>query len=197
MAVQSTQHDAASPVAVRRHRFTVADFYRMGEVGLLAPDVRIELIDGELFEMPPIGPGHAGCVEEFVDILRARLPNTVLVRSQNPLSLGLRTEPEPDLAVVARSTDFYRRRHPAAHDVLLVIEVSDTTLVYDRDVKGPLYARAGIPEYWIVNLVDAQVIVHREPKDGLYATVTTHAAGDALQPLAFPDVTVAVADILG
>jgi Uma2 family endonuclease len=196
MAVETVQQSGTAELQARRVRFSVADFYRMGEVGLIAPGERIELIDGELVKMPPIGPGHAGCVDEFADLLRVRLPASVIVRTQNPIRLHDQAEPEPDIAVVVRRPGYYRAGHPTPSDVLLVIEVADSTLAYDLGIKAPLYAAAGIAEYWIVNLTGQQVIVFREPKDGQYQSEQALTAGDAVRPLAFPEVSIAMSDVL-
>jgi Uma2 family endonuclease len=196
MAVETVQQSGTAELQARRVRFSVADFYRMGEVGLIAPGERIELIDGELVKMPPIGPGHAGCVDEFADLLRARLPASVIVRTQNPIRLHDQAEPEPDIAVVVRRPGYYRAGHPTPSDVLLVIEVADSTLAYDLGIKAPLYAAAGIAEYWIVNLTGQQVIVFREPKDGQYQSEQALTAGDAVRPLAFPEVSIPTSDVL-
>lgn len=179
-----------------RHRFTVEDYYRMAESGILREDDRVELIDGEIIEMPPIGPGHAGTVEELGDLIRSRLPTTARVRTQNPVRLGLRSEPEPDLAVVTRREGYYRQEHPTPADVLLLIEVADSSLEYDRQTKAPMYAHAGIPELWIINLMDRVIEVYREPSAAGYQQVQISRPGDLLAPLAFPDLRIAVNDVL-
>lgn len=183
-------------IPVTRKQFTVDEYYRLGEAGLLAPDERVELVNGELFTMPPIGPGHAGCVDELADLLRARLPDWCLVRARNPLRIGERSQPEPDIAVVHRRPDYYRSSHPTSADVLLVIEVADSTLTYDREIKAPMYAQASIPEYWIVNLVDAEISVYRYPRAGRHQSVQTLVRGDTLQPLNFTEISIAVTAIL-
>ena len=195
MAVESTQQIA--PAGVERWRFTVDDFYRMGEVGILPPEARVELIDGEVIKMAPIGSGHSGSVEYLGHRLRQGVGDAAFVRTQNPIRLGLRLEPEPDLSVVRPRADFYRRSHPAPADVFLVVEVADSTLTYDRDTKGPRYTQAGIIEYWIVDLANDRLVVHRGPVDGVYQDVRILTREDTVQPLAFPELTIAVTDILG
>jgi Uma2 family endonuclease len=195
MAVESTQQIA--PAGVERWRFTVDDFYRMGEVGILPPEARVELIDGEVIKMAPIGSGHSGSVEYLGHRLRQGIGDAAFVRTQNPIRLGLRLEPEPDLSIVRPRADFYRRGHPTPSDVFLVVEVADSTLTYDRDTKGPRYARAGIIEYWIVDLANDRLLVHRGPADGAYQSVEILTREDAVCPLDFPELTIAVADILG
>ncbi|WP_295442081.1 Uma2 family endonuclease [uncultured Thiodictyon sp.] len=146
----STTAEALIPI--RRHRYTVADYYRMAEVGILAPDARVELIDGEVIEMPPIGAPHACVVTELQNLLIAAVGGQALVRVQNPVHLGRHDEPQPDLALVTPPASKYRLRHPRPGDCLLLIEVADTTLRFDRDIKLGRYARAGIPEVWLVDL---------------------------------------------
>ena len=195
MAVESTQQIA--PAGVERWRFTVDDFYRMGAVGILPPEARVELIDGEVVKMAPIGSGHSGSVEYLGHRLRQGVGDAAFVRTQNPIRLGLRLEPEPDLSVVRPRADFSRRSHPAPGDVFLIVEVADSTLTYDRDTKGPRYAQAGIIEYWIVDLTNNRLLVHRGPIDGVYQDIQILTREDTVQPLAFPELAIAVADILG
>jgi len=194
MAVETAQPSQQAPV--ERWRFTVDEYYRMAELGILPPHARVELIDGELIRMPPIGSHHNGSVIGLDEILRELLGRRVTVSVQGPLLLGQYGAPQPDLLVLRRRDDNYRSANPTAADVLLVIEVSESTLDYDRQTKGPLYAQAGIAEYWIVNLVDGQVEVHRDPTPEGYQTTQVLRPGDTIQLLAFPDVTIAVADIL-
>jgi Uma2 family endonuclease len=177
--------------------FTVHEYHRMGEAGILTEDDRVELIHGEIIVMPPIGPEHAGSVDGLGDFLRSKLGPTVIVRGQNPLHLGLRSEPEPDLAVVLRRDDYYRSAHPTAEDVLLVIEIAESSLTYDQKTKSRLYAKAGIQEYWIVDLIHREIVVHRDPSRSRYRTVQQIKPGDTIAPLVFPDVSLAVADLLG
>lgn len=136
----------------RRHRISVEHYYRMAEVGVFAPDERVELIDGEIVDMPPMGPRHAGKLARLVDILSAAVLGRGMVRVQLPLRLGDASEPQPDIAVVLPRADYYEQQHPGAADTFLTIELSDSTLRFDRDVKAPLYAEHGVPESWIVDL---------------------------------------------
>jgi len=184
-------------VQIAKRQFTVDEYYRMGKLGILAPDARVELINGEIVNMPPIGPDHAGSVDGVYRILLTALGDAAMVRGQNPLRLDVGSEPELDITVVRPRPDGYRRSHPTPEDVLLVIEVSESTLTFDRQTKGLLYARAGILDYWITNLVDKQVEVHRDPSPEGYMTVQVLKPGDVVRPLAFPDCDVAVSDILG
>ncbi|HTQ37266.1 MAG TPA: Uma2 family endonuclease [Steroidobacteraceae bacterium] len=152
----------------RRHRITVDEYYRMAEVGLLAPDARVELIDGEIIDMAPIGVDHSSVVGHLEDLFHEAVGRHGLVRAQSVVRLDRRSEPQPDIAVLVRRADYYRRAHPTPADVLLLIEVSDSTLRYDRDVKVPLYARHGIPEVWIVDLRNGQLHLHRSAEGGQY-----------------------------
>ena len=184
-------------VPAERRLFTVDDYYRMAEVGLLKPDERVELIEGEIVKMTPIGPRHAGHVEQLADVFSHALGRAVHIRTQNPLRLGDRSEPEPDMMVLRRAPDFYKSRHPDPSDVHLLVEVADSSLVYDRQTKVPLYARHGIPEVWLVNLVERHIAVYRDPAPDGYRSVSIVRQGGTLRPLAFPDFELAVDEILG
>jgi Uma2 family endonuclease len=187
----------ADPTADLRRRFTVEEYERMGQVGILGEDDRVELLDGEIVAMPPIGPKHASVVDVLTEQLYARLLGRVAIRVQNPVRLLPRSEPEPDVVVARRRRDAYRSSHPTAEDVLLVVEVADSSLVTDRAVKLPIYARQGIAEVWIVDLAADVVHVHRDPDDGAYRDTTTARAGDVLTLALLPDVALPVADLLG
>ena len=137
---------------IRRHRYTVDDYYRMGEAGILREDDRVELIEGEIVDMTPIGSAHASAVARLQRMLERAAGDNAVVWIQNPVRLGSYSEPEPDVALVEPRADFYSTAHPTSADVLLIIEVADASLRYDRDIKIPLYARHGIPEVWLVDL---------------------------------------------
>jgi Uma2 family endonuclease len=151
----------------RPHRLTVHDYYRMGEVGLLSPDDRTELIEGEIIDMPPIGDRHAAVVRLLNTRLVRALGDAAEVSSQLPVRLSLRSEPQPDFAIVKAKQGGYRK-HPLPSDVLLLIEVSDSTLRYDLGKRASLYAAHGIPEYWVFDLQHARVWRHRAPKGSEY-----------------------------
>lgn len=153
---------------VRRHRYTVDDYYRMGEVGILAEDARVELIDGEVIEMPPIGAPHASVVTDLQNRFIATVGQRAIVRVQNPIHLGRHDEPQPDVALVTPPASKYRRRHPEAADVLLLIEVAETSLRVDRDLKLGLYARCAIPEVWLVDLKGGRITRYRHPGEAGY-----------------------------
>jgi Uma2 family endonuclease len=153
---------------VRRHRITVQDYYRMAEVGLLAPDARVELIEGEIIDMPPSGPPHAGIVSLLYGRLFAGANGKAIVRPQLPLRLDDFSEPEPDFVVAKPRSDHYLRSHPVPSEALLVIEVSQSSLRFDRKRKLRLYARHGIPEYWIVDVVKPALHVFHGPQGERY-----------------------------
>jgi Uma2 family endonuclease len=178
----------------RRHRISVEHFYRMAEAGLFAADERVELIQGEIIDMAPIGTRHASCAEQLATALVTSLGARGIVRSQLPVRLGPDSEPQPDLAVVAPRPDRYRANHPGAADVLLLIEISKATLRFDLEVKVPLYARHAIRELWILDLNKNEVHVHEAPRDGAYAMTTTERFGRR-QLAAFPDVTLDLASL--
>ena len=159
--------------AVQRHRFTVEEYARMGDAGIFCEDDRVELIHGDVHEMTPIGPTHAGIVDDLAELLVTRLAGKAKIRIQNPIRLGLHDEPQPDLAVARLRAGHYTDRHPEADDVLLVIEVADSSLRYDREAKLPLYAGAGIPECWLVDVAARTVTVCTEPVADGYSAERT------------------------
>ncbi len=169
----------------------------MGEVGIFDPADRVELLDGEIVTMSPIGPKHAGVVNRIAEHLIVRLAGRATVIVQNPLRLLPSSEPQPDLVVARFRRDFYQSAHPTAEDVLLVIEVADSSLRTDRAVKVPIYARQGIVEVWIVDLAADVVQVHTDLADGSYREVRTVHAGEALKPRAIPDLELTTGEILG
>jgi Uma2 family endonuclease len=179
-----------------RHRFTFDDYHRMAQAGILNEDDRVELIRGEVIDLPPIGPDHAWSVDALSATFHSQLGVRAVVHTQNPVRLPDNTEPDPDVTLLLPPLDRYRGRIPTAADTLLVIEVSDTTLGYDRYTKAALYAAAGVPEYWVVNINGRQVEVMHDPRDGEYQQVALHNEDATLSPRAFPDVTVRVSDIL-
>jgi Uma2 family endonuclease len=184
-------------VEVLRHRFTVTDYHRMGEAGIFAEDDRVELIDGEVVQMTPIGSRHAGCVKRLNRLLGAAVGDRAVVAVQDPIALHPDSEPQPDLALLRPRADFYGGGHPGPADVWLVVEVADRSLAFDRGVKVPLYARAGVPELWIVDLAGDGVETYRRPAGGRYAEVQRLGRGQRLGCAAFPGLDVAVDDVLG
>jgi Uma2 family endonuclease len=185
-------------VGVSRWLFTLEEYHRLGEVGILTEDDRVELIEGELIRMPPIGSNHASVVDNLMAIFVRRIdPADGRVRIQNPVIVEGRSEVQPDLTVVRFRTDGYKAANPREGDVLLLAEVADSTLRFDREVKLPLYARAGVPEVWIVNLVSDAIEVHRAPEGGAYREASVVGRDDSVSPSAFPSLTIPVSDILG
>lgn len=178
------------------HRFTVTDYHRMGETGVLRPDARVELLDGKIIDMSPIGPFHGGLAKRLSRIFNLKANGRWIVSTQDPLRLDDHSEPEPDVMLLKPSPDDYTNRHPQPDDVFLLIEVSDSTIDYDREEKLPAYGRAGIQEVWLVNLNDETIEIYREPHFTGYGNKTVLRAGDDARPLAFPDVAVNVAELL-
>jgi Uma2 family endonuclease len=162
-------HATALP-APRRHPITVDEYVRMGAAGVLGPEARIELIEGEIIDMPPIGAPHAGGINRLIAVLSRTVAGRAIVSAQNPIQLGVLSAPQPDLALLRPRDDFYARAHPGPEDILLLIEVADTSLAYDRETKLPLYARFQIPEVWLVDLVGGHLDIHREPEGGRFTT---------------------------
>jgi hypothetical protein len=177
--------------------FTVADFQRMDELGLLPEDGRMELLDGMVVEMSPIGPRHAGCVNRLNQLLARAGAGQVTLGVQNPAVLDDRSQPQPDVTVLRYRRDGYATAHPGPDDVLLLIEVMDSSADRDRRIKVPLYARAGIRELWLVDLDADDIEVHREPGPNGYASVRWVARGDRLTPLLLETATLSGSDILG
>jgi Uma2 family endonuclease len=183
-------------VQLIRHRFTVEEYYRLAEVGVLKEDDRVELIEGEIVDMTPIGLRHAATVDLLTRWLVQGCGNRAVVRVQGSIRLGLTSEPQPDLVVLAPRDDFYRDKAPSTDDVLLLVEVADTSLPYDQRVKLPLYARAGVREVWLVDLVRNRVEVCTEPGPDGYRRVETRERGNVLVPVAFPDLSLSVGALL-
>jgi len=185
---------AAPPI--ERYRLTSAIFHEMVEKGILNEDDRLELIEGELVTLSPIGPEHSGIVDQLAAILIKQLGDRAVVKVQGPLQLDESTEPQPDLILLEPRRDYYKHSLPRPADVALVIEVADSSLAYDRAIKMPLYAGAGIPEAWIVNLIDRWIEVYRDPSPAGYTTMLKILAGKSISPKAFDDVVVIVDELL-
>lgn len=184
--------------AVTRRRFTIREYHRMGETGILGGDERLELIAGHILVREPIGARHAGTVDRLTRLWTSRLGDRAIVRVQNPVVLPHEaSEVQPDLMLLAPRADFYVGSHPTGADVLLLIEVADTSLLLDRRVKMPLYARGGVREAWLCDLTTGRVDVHRDLTAGRYATVRALRGPQSLTVTAFPDVAVSVDDLLG
>lgn len=185
-------------MAIRQpYRFTVEDYHRMAEAGILGEDDRVELIEGEIVKMPPIGSLHGGTVNALIHLFSKAVGDRTLVSAQNPVRLSDISEPRPDVMLLRPRPDFYRNSHPTPADVLLLVEVAETSVEFDRSVKLPLYARAGIPEYWLVDLERGVMEVHRSPAGDRYAEVRELRAGARIAPTSLPDAGLDVAEILG
>jgi len=187
---------AADPMVDLRRRFTVEEYELMGRTGILHEDDRTELLDGEIIAMSPIGPKHASVVERITRRLYRATGDEVSIRVQNPVRLIPASEPEPDVVVATGRRDFYASAHPAAEDILLAIEVADTSLKLDQGVKLPIYAEKYVVEVWIVDLQAGVVHVHTDPDGDGYRTVRAIGRGDELVPTAVKGVRIAVSDIV-
>ncbi|MCB1229184.1 MAG: Uma2 family endonuclease [Verrucomicrobiae bacterium] len=177
------------------HRFSVDDYFRMAETGILSPDARVELIEGEIIDMLPIGPFHSGALNQLVRDFSAQAEGRWLVSCQSPIHLNVSSLPEPDLMLLRPTTDHYKSAHPIPEDVYLVIEVSDSSLIFDRETKLPLYAKAGIEEAWILNVPQKQLEIYRQPNALGYESQTILTDGEAA-PFRFPDAVIQVRELV-
>jgi len=185
-------------IELKRRRFSVKDYHRMVETGILTKDDRVELLEGEIVEMAPIGSPHQGTVDRLNRLFTSRLGERVIVRVQGPVLLAsVESEPEPDVALLVPRPDFYTTGHPEPTDILLAVEVMDTSVEKDRRVKLPLYARAGIVETWLVDLNTDCVEVYRRPSPAGYESSRIVRRGEPLAVQALLDLTLTVADLLG
>ncbi len=183
-------------ISTRRHLFTVADYHRMATAGILTEDSRVELIRGQIIDMAPIGAPHLNMVNRLTRLLPAIVGDRGIISVQNPVRLDDGSEPQPDVAVLRPRPEEYETSVPCAADVLLVIEVAESSLADDRHVKAPLYAGSDIPEFWIVNLVDRVVEVYRRPENGVYSQTRRVGADDTLDVLLAPGNTLPAARLL-
>lgn len=171
---------------IARHKLNLTEYHRMAECGILAPDARVELIEGEIVDMAPQGSAHASVVAALHERIAASVQPHAQVRCQMPVALDERSEPEPDLAIVKSRADHYRNAHPRAADVLLLVEVADKTLAYDRNIKAALYARHGVPALWIVDVAARELHCFSEPRaEGYQWRVVVQAEGEATLPPPF------------
>lgn len=191
MATTTTTTTAALAATglVTPHRFTRKDYHRMAEAGILGAHDRVELICGTIIDISPIGNRHRVCVNRLNMWLAPRLQGRAIVQVQGSVPLADDGEPEPDITVMRWRDDFYEDLPPAAADVLLIIEVADSSLRYDREIKARLYAEAQVPEYWLWDLNGRAITLHREPGPEGYGSVATVSGREPLVPLAFPDLT--------
>jgi len=188
----------AMAVMLRRYRFTVDEYERLGQAGVLTQCDRVELLDGDIVEMTPIGDRHASVVARLTSLFAGRLGDRATVWPQNPVRLRVvRSMPQPDVVLLRPRTDFYASGKPDPDDVLLLIEVMDTSVDTDRRVKLPLYARAGIAETWLLDLQTDRVETFRRPTTTGYGQSATFRRGQRLSPQAFADLVLTVDDLLG
>jgi Uma2 family endonuclease len=181
----------------RHHRFNVSEYYRMAETGILAPDARVELIEGEIVDMAPIGVSHSSIQTRLAAVVAERLGRRAVIRHGLPVHLSDLSEPQPDLAILRFDADFYAAGHPGPQDVLWLIEIADSSLAFDRGAKLAMYARHGIGEVWIVNLRDLRLELHASPGGERYADTRSVGAGESFRGFALPGETWSTAELLG
>ena len=183
---------ATSPTAgldLSRRRFSVDDYETMFEIGILTEDDRVELIDGEIVEMPPIGSLHASHVDKMAALLRRLEPSQALLRVQSPVALRPDSQPEPDISLLKPRDDYYRDAHPTPEDIILIVEVAETTAEFDRETKVPLYARHGVAATWLVDLEHGRLELYEEPVDGEYTLIRRPPAATEIHPPGLEDVS--------
>jgi Uma2 family endonuclease len=171
-------------------RMTASEYLRMGESGVLDEDARVELIDGQLVDMAPIGARHAATVERLAELLRSSLGRRAMVRTQQPSVVGEHSVLQPDIAVVPWRDDFYVHAHPGPRDVLLVVEVAESGLAFDRDVKTAMYARSGVAEVWVVDVGGERIFRSALPREGAYSETVVLGLGDSISMGALPGVVI-------
>lgn len=179
-----------------RHRLTVRDFERMAEVGIFGEDDRVELIQGEILDMAPIGKRHAACLNRLVHLFSTALGDRAVIAPQNPIQLGRDSQPQPDLAVLAFRADYYAARHPTTEDVLLLVEIAESSAAYDRDVKLPLYAAHGVPEVWLIDLTADRVERHLSPSSEGYRKILRPDEGETFSPEHLPAISLNATQVI-
>ena len=184
-------------IAFEPYLLTVDDYHAMGAAGILTEDDRVELIEGQIIAMSPVGSRHAACADRLTQLLYDQVQKRAVVRVQNPIRLGLHSEPEPDVALLRPRDDFYAEAHPGPDDVLLVIEVADTTVKTDRRIKAPLYARSGIAELWLVLLEEDFIEVYRRPAEQGYKETHRLERGDTIPLPSLENAALSVDEVLG
>jgi len=186
-----------STESVIKKLFTVDEYHRMWDAGILPEEKRFELIRGEIIEMPNPKPPHSGRVNRLTHLFTSRLRDSIVLSVQNPSSIDDMSEPVPDVSLLKPRSDFYSERHPSPEDVLLVIEISYSTFRFDSKIKAPLYAEAGIREYWILNIPSNVLEVYTLPDQGKYTRHDVLKHGQTISPQAFPAVVFSIEEILG
>ena len=184
-------------VQIQRRLFTVKEYHLMNEAGVFGEDDRVELIEGEIIQMAAIGTRHATCVRRLIRQFRQLPEESAILDVQNPIQLTERTEPQPDVVLLEPRADYYATAHPIPSEVLLLVEVSDSTIDFDRNVKVANYARSGIQEVWLWDLEANCLEVYRDPTENGYTSIQRFERGEIVSPLAFPDFQVSVNLILG
>jgi len=183
-------------VEIIKRRFSVDDYERMEQTGILSEDDRVELIDGEVVVMSPIGLPHLACVDRMTRVLVLKLREHAIVRVQGSVVLDLYDAPQPDVALLRPKADFYLSGHANPTDILLLIEVADSSLAYDHEVKAPLYASKGVAEYWLVDLNHEVITCYSDPSGGTYQIVTPHRRGESMAPRLLPDCALEINELL-
>lgn len=181
---------------VQNWQFTVDDFHRMVEVGILREDDRVELLQGVIFRMSPIGSRHNACIARINSQLQRLLGDSAILMIQSSFRLAGDSEPQPDVLILRPREDFYEDSLPTPVDVYLLIEVADSTVEFDRNVKLPLYAKAGVVEYWLVDLPSGQIETYCDPVGNAYQTTASYDLDDGLSPLSFPQLSIRVDEII-
>jgi hypothetical protein len=190
-------HYSMMQIEAIRRPFSADEYDRMIEVGILGKEDRVELIEGEIVEMSPIGDRHAACVDRATALLVLALVGRAIVRPRGPIRLGAYSKPQPDLTLLEPRKDYYASKGPITRDALLVIEVSDSSIRYDRGPKLSVYARHGVSEVWIEDLTTDSLLVFREPSGATYKAQFVLQRDTSIAPLAFPDLVLSVSELLG
>lgn len=184
-------------IQIKRHLISVERYDQMIAAGIIQEDERLELLGGEIVETSPIGIPHAACVNRLNKLFNRLLPDEVIVSVQNPIHLDMLSEPEPDVVLLQPRSDFYAGGHPEPEDIMLLVEVADTSIEYDREQKLPRYALAGVTEVWIVDLNKKRIEMYQRPSPHGYQQTTIVKGKESVSPAAFPQVTLKVSQILG
>ena len=178
-------------------KFTVEEYEKMTTQGIIKPDEKVELIRGEIIKMSPMGTRHASSVDRLIQLFYQKLGQKIILRVQNPIRLNNNSQPEPDLSLLIPRSDFYVAAYPCPQDIYLIIEVSDSTLDYDRYTKIPLYAEANIKEVWIINLKEECLEVYRHPLHDSYQAIQKYYRGESIFIESFPEIELTLIEILG
>lgn len=182
-------------MVITRHKFSTKDYHQMIEIGILGEDDHVELIDGEIVKMAAIGSHHAGCTNKSNAFFSHQLTGRALISVQNPIALEDGTEPEPHIALLKLADHFYTKQHPIPADIFFILEIADTSFLYDKEVKLLKYAQAGIPESWLLDLTHEEILACRIPSQEGYKDIHTIKRGQSLSLLAFPEIKASVDDL--